>query len=155
MRCIRRLLADERVRFVVVGGVNTVVGYGLFVVFQLLLGRYIGYLGSLYASYALATVLAFVLHRRFTFRAHGSGNGFVEFLRFESVYVVSLVSNTVLLAVLVEWARWSPYIAQAAIVVVTTVLSYIGHKWFSFRPAKTPDPSAVRAGADGDHVAGN
>lgn len=130
---ISRLLGDQRVRFVLVGGVNTVVGYGLFVLFDFSLGRWISYLGSLYASYAVAIVLAFVLHRRFTFRVDGSGRVVVDFLRFCSVYIVSLAVNTVALPLLVELVHLRPFVAQAIIVVVTTLISYFGHKLFSFR----------------------
>lgn len=128
-----RLLEDERVRFLIFGGINTVIGYGLFALFELFLGKYIGYLGSLYVSYALATILAFYLHRRFTFRASTSGKVVVDFLRFQSVYVVSLLVNTAALPLLVEWFGLKPLVAQAVIVVITTAISYVGHKWFSFR----------------------
>jgi len=134
----KRLLADERVRFLIVGGINTVVGYALFVAFELTLGDYIGYLGSLYASYVLATGLAFVLHRRFTFRVNGTGNVLLDFLRFASVYVVSLAINTVALPILIELAGMNSLAAQAIIVVVTTLVSYFGHKLFSFRRAAEP-----------------
>jgi putative flippase GtrA len=140
---IRRLLEDQRVRFLVIGGINTAVGYGLFALFVLTVGKSIGYFGSLYASYAIATVIAFVLHRRFTFRADKTGRVIVDFLRFQSVYVVALAVNTIALPVLVEWARIAPLVAQASIVVVTTVISYFGHKWFSFR---RPDVDASQEG---------
>jgi putative flippase GtrA len=127
------LLADERVRFVLVGGVNTLLGYGLFAAFWLSAGDGIGYLGSLYASYAVAIVAAFALHRRFTFRVHGTGSVIVDFLRFASVHVVSLVINTAALPLLVEAGGLYPLLAQAIVVVVTTLVSYFGHKLFSFR----------------------
>ena len=127
------LVADERVRFLVVGGINTVVGYALFAVLQITAGHVIGYLGSLYGSYLLAVTLAFVLHRRFTFRVEGTGNRLVDFLRFASVYVVSLAANTLVLPLLVELAHLDPLVAQAISVVVTTIVSYFGHKYFSFR----------------------
>jgi len=132
-KVLARLLEDERVRFLIFGGINTVIGYGLFALFELFLGKYIGYLGSLYVSYALATILAFYLHRRFTFRASTSGKVVVDFLRFQSVYVVSLLVNTAALPLLVEWFGLKPLVAQAVIVVITTAISYVGHKWFSFR----------------------
>ena len=127
----RRLLADERARFVVIGGVNTVVAYGLFAAFEAAFGG--RYLLSLLLSYIVATVLAFVLHRRYTFAVVGRASLVADFLRFESVYVVMLAANAVLLPVLVEFAGWSSLGAQAAIVVVTTIMSYLGHKFFSFR----------------------
>ncbi|RKR75144.1 GtrA family protein [Frondihabitans australicus] len=142
IRLARRLLADERFRFLLVGGFNTVFGYALFAAFELTIGHTIGYLGSLYASYAISTVVAFVLHRRFTFRAQDSGNVVVDFLRFCGVYVVSLAINSVILPLLVEVAHWQPLVAQAVTVVVTTLISYFGHKFFSFRRRPAPVPGA-------------
>lgn len=130
----RRLFAQERIRFLVVGGINTVVGYGLFVVIELGIGRWIGYLGSLYLSYLLGVTSAFFLHRRLTFRAHtAEGSQWLAFLRFASVYVISLAINTVGLPVLVEFAHLPVLVAQAIMVMITTVISYVGHKYFSFR----------------------
>lgn len=128
---LRRLLADERARFVVIGGINTVVAYGLFALFEAAFGG--RYLLSLALAYLVATLLAFVLHRRFTFEVSGRASLVTDFLRFESVYVVMLAANAVLLPLLVELAGWPSLAAQAAIIVVTTVMSYLGHKFFSFR----------------------
>ncbi|MFP7759746.1 GtrA family protein [Marisediminicola sp. LYQ134] len=128
---LRTLLADERTRFVVIGGVNTVVAYALFLAFEALLdGRYFV---SLALSYALATVLAFVLHRRVTFGLTGRSNVILDFVRFESVYVVMFAVNAALLPVFIELAGWPSWLAQATIVVITTIMSYLGHKFFSFR----------------------
>jgi putative flippase GtrA len=132
-RLIRWLLNDERVRFVLVGGFNTVFGYAMFVAFELLLGEHIGYLVSLYGSYLIATIVAFFLHRHFTYRRTGTGNIFVDFVRFQGVYIVSLLINTAALPLLVEVARIPVLVAQAVIVIVTTLVSYFGHKFFSFR----------------------
>ena len=136
---IRRLLADERVRFVLVGGVNTLVGYGLFALFQFTLGGSIGYLGSLVAAYAIATVIAFSLHRRFTFRVR-SGRRLVDFARYAGVTVISLLLNAGILALFVEVAHWNPYVAQAVSLVTTTIVSYFGHKFFSFRRGERDAP---------------
>lgn len=136
---LRRMLDDERVRFLLVGGTNTVVGYGLFALLELTIGQRVGYLVSLYLSYAIAVAVAFVLHRRFTFRVTGSGNVLLDFVRFASVYVVTLAINTVALPLLVELGGLVPLVAQAIVVVVTTAVSYFGHKFFSFRRARSHD----------------
>ena len=132
-KLVLSMLEHERMRFLMVGGINTLVGYGLFLLFDWLLGRYIGYLGSLYCSYLLATVFAFVLHRRFTFRATKSGRVMIDFLRFQSVYIVTLIVNTIALPLLVQIAGLHPFVAQACVVVVATIISYLGHRHFSFR----------------------
>ena len=132
---IRRLLGDERVRFVIIGGVNTVVAYLLFVLFELTLGG--RYFLSLFLAYLLATMLAFVLHRRFTFGVTGRQSLVVDFLRFESVFVVMFLLNAALLPLFIEVFGSPSLVAQAVIVVFTTVVSYLGHKFFSFRRRST------------------
>ena len=147
-----RLLGDERFRYLVVGGFNTALCYALFVAAEMSVGRVIGYLGSLYLSYTLAIVIAFSLHRRFTFRANGTGSVVVDFFRFTSVHIVALVVNTVALPVLVEFAGVPSMLAQAGIVAVTTVVSYFGHKLFSFRRAGQSSDIGDRAGVAGASV---
>jgi putative flippase GtrA len=147
---VRRLLGDERVRFILIGGVNTVVGYLFFVVVHLTLGDVIGDLLTLYVAYVPATLVAFVLHRHVTYRRTGTGNVVIDFFRFQSVYLVSLLINSVALVLLVELAHVPTLIAQALIVVVTTLVSYFGHKFFSFRRpaavAPLPDEPVVVPG---------
>lgn len=141
---VRRLLGDERVRFILVGGLNTVIGYSLFVTIQFVVGRYTSYYVSLYGSYFLATLIAFPIHRRFTFQVSGKESRFIEFLRFQGVNVIALGVNTVTLPLLVEFGHLIPILAQAVIVVATTLISYFGHKFFTFRrkmrPAADPEP---------------
>lgn len=137
---LRRLLADERARFVIVGGVNTAVAYILFLLFEVVFdGRY---LLSLLAAYLVATLLAFALHRRFTFGVTGRESVIIDFLRFESVYVVMFLVNAGLLAALVDGAGWASSFAQAVSTIVITVMSYLGHKYFSFR-RREPHPDSA------------
>ena len=124
------MLADERVRFILVGGVNTGVAYLLFLAFEAAFGG--RYLLSLVLSYVFATLLAFALHRRFTFGVSGRDRLVADFLRFESVYVVMFAVNAALLLLFIELAGWPSWLAQAVIVVITTVGSYLAHKFFTF-----------------------
>lgn len=128
---ITALLRDERARFLAIGAFNTLFAYGLFLLFEWAFdGRY---LVSLVLSYALATLVAFVLHRRLTFGVTGRERMLVDFLRFESVYVVMLAANALLLGLLVGMLGLPSWLAQALSLIVTTVMSYLGHKFFSFR----------------------
>lgn len=136
-----RLLGDDRVRFLLVGGLNTVVGYGLFVFVQALLGSRISYVGSLLIAHAFASFLAFVLYRRWVFRVRG--NVVLGFLRFQLVYLVPLGANLLALPLLVEVGGMNVYLAQALIVIVSTIVSYFGHKFFSFRRRNGPQEAAL------------
>jgi putative flippase GtrA len=56
--------------------------------------------------------------------------------RFETVYLTSLAINLVLLPILVEFTHLPVLLAQALILLVTSVMSWVGHKHYSFR--RTP-----------------
>lgn len=151
IRLISRVLADQRIRFLMVGGVNTVVGYAIFaaLTYWVLADVPFGYLISLIISYAIAITLAFVLYRRFVFPV--KGNVVRDFLRFVSVYAVAIGANILALPALVEVVGLHPLPAQAIVLVVTTILSFVGHKYFSFRrsprgidtaPAETAEDAA-------------
>ena len=61
--------------------------------------------------------------------------------RFETVYLSALAVNFVLLPVLVELAHLPVLLAQALIVFVTSVMSWVGHKHYSFRRTDPPRSS--------------
>jgi putative flippase GtrA len=130
---LRALTNDQRIRFLAVGGVNTVVGYGLFAAFDLSVfaGIPFGYMLSLTLSYAIAIALAFILYRRFVFRV--TGQVWTDLTRFVSVYLVSIAVNAAALPILIEVLGLNSLIAQAILLVCTTLISFFGHREFSFR----------------------
>ena len=130
-RPARPLLDDERFRFLLVGGWNTVFGYGIFVVLERTLGQATHYLLALLVAHVIATLVAFAGHRWIVFRV--KGNILRDLIRFWSVYAGLLVLNVVMLPVLVEIGGVPVLLAQALFIVVTTLTSYVGHKYFSFR----------------------
>lgn len=144
----KKVLADERVRFIAVGGFNTVFGYLIFVLADLSVGRMIRDDGSavwasivsLLISQVIASFPAFYLYRRVVFKV--SGNVLRDFARFQSVYILPVSLNLFALPFLV-WLGMTAILAQALIVCVNVVINYIGHKYFSFRrkPVEA-DPSA-------------
>jgi putative flippase GtrA len=71
------------------------------------------------------------MHRRFVFRVQG--NVLVDLMRFETVYLGALVINAVLLPLLVEVGGLPVIPSQFLIVGVTAVISFFGHRHFSFR----------------------
>ncbi len=129
-----RLIKDRRVAFLIVGVINTVVGFTWFAIFELTIGRLWGYMATLLFAHVASVLCAFILYRRFVFRVRG--HVWLDLARFESIYLVSLGINAVLLPLLVELAGLVPIVAQALIVFVTTLVSYIGHSRFSFRRKK-------------------
>lgn len=129
----RRALADERLRFLAVGGFNTVFGFAAFVALEKTLGEVAGYLLVLLVAHVVSTFVAFLGHRYLVFRVRGQ---FVlDLVRFWSVYVAILALNLVVLPLLVEVLGVPVIPAQALFTVATVLASYLGHKHFSFRRA--------------------
>jgi putative flippase GtrA len=131
MSLARRLAASERFRFVLVGGLNTVFGYAVFIVLQALFGDTLHYLGVLAVATVIAVLFAYVGHRWLTFQVRGQW--LIDLMRFSSVYVGIFALNAAALPLLVEVAGIPPIIAQGVFVVVTTIASYLGHRNWSFR----------------------
>ena len=132
-----RIVRDQRVAFLIVGGINTVVGFLCFAGFLALFGQR-RYLLALVCAHVVAVLIAFVLYRFVVFRVRG--HVLADLWRFETVYLSALAVNFVLLPVLVEFAHLPALLAQALIVLVTSVMSWMGHKHYSFRrPASSED----------------
>ena len=129
-----RIVKDRRIAFLIVGIVNTGVGFLWFILFLYTVGAWLGYLVALLFAHVASVLCAFVLYRKLVFRV--SGHVVADLLRFETVYLVALGINAVLLPILVELGGLPVLLSQALIVFVTTVVSYVGHRRFSFRRRK-------------------
>lgn len=133
-----QLVRDQRVAFVIVGVINTGVGMAWFVLFQLTIGTHIGYMASLVVAHVASVLCAFVLYRRFVFRVRE--HVLLDLARFEVVNLTALGINLVTLPFCVEVLKISPIPAQLLVTSVTMVVSYVGHRGFSFRRRPTvPD----------------
>ena len=130
---VRRLLADQKFRFLLVGGTNTVVGYAAFAVFDVVVFAHVehGHIIALFPAYAISILLAFVLYRRFVF--HVSGHVVRDFVAFLGVNGFAFVINLVLLTILVGIAKLPSLGAQALALGITVLISFFGHREVSFR----------------------
>lgn len=125
-----KLLGSEKTRFLVVGAINTLISYLLFVLFFWLSGRSNYFLAYL-LSFAIALLIGFSLQRIFVFRV--KGQLLLDFLRYSLVQFVSFAANAALLTFLVELLFFDPLIAQALSLGLTVTASYLAHRHFSFR----------------------
>lgn len=138
MRWLSRSWAHQKVRFILVGVVNTAFGYSVFALLVVTASAWLHYLVVLLIAHVLGVLEAFVLHRWLTFRVRGRVLG--DLLRFWSVYLVALAANIVLLPLLVEVGGVPVLLAQLLVLLLTALGSYVGHRSFSFRRATKPSP---------------
>ena len=130
-RRVSALLARQEVRYLMAGGWNTVFGYGVYVWLLWLFQPQVHYMVIAVATNVLAITMAYATHKLFVFRTQG--NVLREYLRFYGVYGVTAVLGLVALPLCVEGLGMSPYVAPLLILGVTVVVSYFGHKHFSFK----------------------
>ncbi|MCM0582913.1 GtrA family protein [Weissella diestrammenae] len=129
---MKKFLRDERVRFLAVGGFNTVFGFVLFALFERLLKNLSGgYMYALVIAQVISLFVAYWMHRTLTFKV--KGHFWRDLFRFTMVNAVGYGINLVALPLFVNLLHMEPLIAQFIILLVTTVISYVGHKMFSFR----------------------
>ena len=113
------------------GGYNTLFGYGAFGVLFLMLGKQVHYLLIGLIANVIAVISAFVVHRNFVFRS--TEHWRTSFIRFYLSQLIALGFGMVGLYGLVEFARFNPLVAQAVIITLSVALTYVLHRYFSFR----------------------
>lgn len=121
----------EQILYLVVGGWNTVFGYGLWAVLQFILGDRLHYLAILLISWPFSVLNNYLCYRYLVFRSRGWI--LRELPRFSAVYSATLVANLVALPVALHLWPGSIYVVQAAFMFTVIVASYLAHKHFSFR----------------------
>ena len=127
------LVRREYILFLLVGVYNTVVGYGVFALVHAM-GK-MHYLVTLLIAHVISVINAFFAYRLIVFKVRG--HLLLDFFRFWSVYLVSLSMNLALLPSLVELADLPVLQSQAVSLFIIAVISYLGHKHFSFRRSVT------------------
>ncbi len=125
---IERLKNRQEIRFVIVGLLNTLVGYGIY---ALLVFIGLNYLISNTVATIIGVIHSYIWNRLYTFKSNN--NVKKEIPKFISVYLISYIIGMITLYVFKDIFNISPYIAGLLNLVITTLISFFGHKYFSFR----------------------
>ena len=133
-----RMANRKEVRYVLVGGWNTLFGWAVFVALQLTVGATIGYMAVLVIAQVVSIINAYLCYRWLVFRVQGSW--WLDFFRFSTVYWIVFALNIVALPLMVSGLGMNVIVAQTVFVVVTVIASYIAHNRFSFRRSDPPAP---------------
>jgi putative flippase GtrA len=141
MRNLRRHIPPGQFgRYLLVGGWNTLFGYGTFALFTAVLNPIVphGYIWASFFSSLLNITAAYFGYKWFVFKT--KGNYLREWMRCVAVYSGAIVLSLIALPVLVLLIRRNtrffaeaPYIAGAVLTVFMVLYSFLGHKKFSFR----------------------
>jgi putative flippase GtrA len=120
-----------QVRYLVVGGWNTLFGVALFAVLYWLLQDVLGYGLILLICQVIAVVQAHWAQRRFVWRSES--RFWPELLRFSMVYVLAYFVNLGLLVLCVEVMEWPVLPSQLGVTILMVVLTYSINRAWTFR----------------------
>jgi putative flippase GtrA len=120
----------EQIHYLAVGGWNTLFGYLSFVVLYYFLNGVLPLTAILVLSYVISVANAYICYRYVVFRSRDSI--LRELPRFTSVYLVALAANLVVLPLALHYLPLSAYVVQALFTLAVVLLSYVGHRYFSF-----------------------
>jgi putative flippase GtrA len=130
---VRERLAphEEKLRFLVVGGWNTLFSYGMLWVLDGLLHGQFHYTVILTLNWVIGVTQNLFTFKLLVFRT--KGNWLKEYLRSYVVYAGGYVASLAITAAVME--IWHPLLGIAALpaIVIVTLISWFGHKYFTYR----------------------
>jgi len=111
-------MRHEFVRFLIVGVINTIFSYLLY----LLLLTILTYLFAYSVAYCSSIVLSYFLNAQFVFK---KGINIASFLKFPIVYAIQYALGAILLWLLVGKADIAPELAMIGVIIVTTPVTFL------------------------------
>ena len=134
----------QKLRFLLVGGFNTVFAYAVFFALYWLFSnlniwdfdKIVISNVALVVQYFITINLSFVTMRYYVFQSHG--NWKKELLKAWSVYVGLLFINAPVISFLI-WLGIHPLLAQALYLTFSTIITFLLHKYYSFRKVEPSD----------------
>lgn len=128
---MHKLLEKQSLRYLVAGGWNTVFGYGVGVGLYTILSSQLHVAVIAAIANILAITMSFLTYKLFVFKT--AGNWLSEYGRSYLVYGSMALLSIVLLWALVDYSGMDIWYAQALVILLTVGVSYLGHKFFTFR----------------------
>jgi len=133
-------VGEQSLRYLLVGGVNTLVGYASFAGLYALLAELVpaAYIFANLLANVVAITVAFFGYKYLVFRTRG--HGWREYFRTYVVYGTSMLVGLAILPVMVhllssvmERVELVPYLAQALTMLLVVGGSFFAHRNYSFR----------------------
>ena len=122
-----------KIRFLLAGALNTVIGLGTFpALYYLLESRQLHYLMILTISQSLCICFAYLTNKFLVFKT--KGNYVNEFSKFITFHLSYFAVNLVVLPLMVSGLKFNPVIAQSLFAVTVIVSSYFWHSRITFSP---------------------
>lgn len=124
---LKSYLQMQQVRFLLVGGFNTVISYVLFLITTALFN----YKTALILTYISGINISIISMRYLVFKSNIPLRR--QYLKAASSYILMLFGNYAVLYLLIDLMQFEPWLAQAIFTIISTVLLYFLHKEINFK----------------------
>ncbi|MBR1825584.1 MAG: GtrA family protein [Alphaproteobacteria bacterium] len=135
----------EKLRFLLVGGFNTVLAWSILATLDWSFGKINAAAdwnlpsiwvanAALIVQYIITINISFMTMRYYVFRSHG--NIFKEWIKAWSVYIFIYLINAPSMSFLMWLFNLKAWQAQGIYLVFSTIITFILHKYYSFRQEK-------------------
>ena len=132
----------QKLRFLLVGGFNTVFAYTILALIlwlfenintsaRLEFAQVWVANAALFVQYVITINVSFLTMRYYVFQSHGDWKK--EFVKAWSVYLFLYLINSPILSFLMLFVGLQPLVAQAVYLVFSTIVTFLLHKYYSFR----------------------
>ena len=130
------MLNQKRIRYLLVGGLNTLVGYSIGIAIYKAFSDSLGILWIGVISNILSITVAFLSYKTLVFKTKGMW--LTEYMKSYLVYGGIAVIGIIFLWVFVDKMKISIWLAQALVMGMTVIISYLGHSRLTFRRRGAP-----------------
>lgn len=125
-----QMLNQKNIRYLLVGGINTIVGYSIGIAIYKALASNLGIIWVGILSNIISITVSFLTYKIFVFRTQGMW--VLEYVKSYLIYGGTAVISIFFLWFFVEKMNISIWLSQALVIVVTVIISYLGHSRFTF-----------------------
>lgn len=126
---------EKKLRFLIAGGVNTIVGLSVYPLLYILLKPIgLGYMEVLFLAQVICITFSFLSNKYFVFKT--KGNIKKEYVKFFMFYGFYLALNVICLPFMVEVINLTPIISQTLFSIAIIVTSYFWHNFITFKQPK-------------------
>ena len=121
---------SDKIRFLLIGGINAAISYIIFAVALYILGDK-HYQACVILQWVLSSVFSYFNQKFFVF--FSKGNYLNEYLKCCSTWAVSYCLNVVILELLVRFVIKNVYLSQFISIFLVSVVTYVLFKYFAFK----------------------
>lgn len=127
---LKQEIYRQFIKFCIVGTVNTIIDYALYLFFSRSLGVYFLYANLLSVSIAMTS--SFIFNKYWTFRDQGK-NIKTQYLKFLVVNIIYFILNNSIVFSLVKYLRIYDLIAKVIAIIVGLFWNFFANRYWTFK----------------------